>query len=169
MSAIFYQIFIFDQMIALQKLWKMFFLFHLKSSFFFPDIQIFVLPFSPLFLPVSHCFRGWSKLNRKVYDVIMCLNKNLITRFALCLEKKKWYDIEALSIDRVLNKKHFNGQIIQKMCTKSYFQTLLKFLLNNPKQPLHARNSFNNRHFERGLSKSLKKVNFICSFETSPF
>ena len=25
------------------------------------------------------------------------------------------------------------------------------------------------RYFERGLSKSLKKVNFIFSFETSPF
>ena len=38
--AIFYQIFIFNQMIALQKLWKM--LFHLKSSFRLLDIQIFV-------------------------------------------------------------------------------------------------------------------------------
>ena len=25
------------------------------------------------------------------------------------------------------------------------------------------------RYFERGLSKNLKKVNFICSFEPSPF
>ena len=40
-------------------------------------------------------------------------------------------------------------------------------LLNNPKQPLHARNS--ERYFERGLSKSLKKATFIFSFETSPF
>ena len=59
----------------------------------------------------------------------MCLNKNLITRFDLCLEKKKWYDIETLSIDRVLNKKHFNGQIIQKMCTKS--PDLFKFMQAN--------------------------------------
>ena len=34
-------------------------------------------------------------------------------------------------------------------------------LVNNPKQSLHARNSFRNKHFERGLSKSLKKVNFF--------
>ena len=43
-------------------------------------------------------------------------------------------------------------------------------LLNNPKQPLHARNSFKSkRYFERGLSKSLWKVFFIFSFEPSPF
>ena len=32
---------------------------------------------------------------------------------------KKRYDIETLPIDRVLNKAHFYGKIIQKMCTKS--------------------------------------------------
>ena len=42
-------------------------------------------------------------------------------------------------------------------------------LLNNPKQPLHARNSFKKRYFERELSKSLKKVKFIFSFESSLF
>ena len=42
-------------------------------------------------------------------------------------------------------------------------------LLNNPKQPLDARNSFKKRNFERGLSKRLKKVKFIFSFEPSPF
>ena len=36
-------------------------------------------------------------------------------------------------------------------------------------KPLYGRNSFKNRYFERGLSKSLKKVNFIFSFEPSPF
>ena len=29
------------------------------------------------------------------------------------------YDIETLSIDRVLIKEHFWGEIMQKMCTKS--------------------------------------------------
>ena len=27
--------------------------------------------------------------------------------------------IETLSIDRILNKEHFNGEIMQKMCTGS--------------------------------------------------
>ena len=39
------------------------FLFHLKSSFRSRDIQFFVFLSLPLFLPVNHCFRGWSKIN----------------------------------------------------------------------------------------------------------
>ena len=40
-------------------------------------------------------------------------------------------------------------------------------LVNNPKQPLHARNF--DRYFERGLSKSLKKGNFIFLSNPVPF
>ena len=117
-SAIFYQIFVFHQMIALQKLWK-FFLFHLKSSFHSWDTQIFVFLSSPLFSSVNHCFKGWSKKNLKVYEVINCPNKNLITHFVWYLEKDISCDIETLSIDRELNKEHFYEKIMQKMCTKS--------------------------------------------------
>ena len=101
--------------------------------------QIFVFPSSPHFLPVSHCFRGWSKINLKVYDVINCLNKNLITHFVWYLEKEKSYDIETLSIDRVLNKKHFYGKIIQKMYVHQKLVLDPFFILvDNPKQPLDA-------------------------------
>ena len=80
-SAIFYQLFISHQMIAFQKLWKIF-LFHLKRSFRSRNIYIFVFPSSPLFPhAVSHYFRGLSKINLKVYDVINCLNKNSQTPF----------------------------------------------------------------------------------------
>ena len=51
------------------------------------------------------------------------------------------------------------------MSTKSYFQTFFLILVNNPKQPLHARNSLKLRYFEGGLSKSLKKGSFIFSFK----
>ena len=111
---------------------------------------------SPLFLPVSHCFRGWSKINLKVCEAINCLNQNLITHFV-------WYGIETLSIDRVLNKEHVYWKIMQKI-----FRGPFLILINNPKKPLHARNSFKNKIFERGLSKSRKKVNFF-PFEPSPF
>ena len=145
MSAIFYQIFICHQMIALQKLWKCF-LFHLKSSFCSRDIQIFVFPSSPLFLPVSHCFRGWWKINLKVCDVISCLIKNLISHFVSFLKEEKRYEIETLSNDRVLNKEHFHWKIMQKMGTISDpFLTLV----NNPKKPLYARNSFKNIFWKR--------------------
>ena len=101
------------------KTMKNVFLFHLKSSFCSRDIQIFLFLSSPLFLPVSHCFRGWSKINLKVYDIINCLNKKLITYFVWYLGKEKRYDTETLSINRVLNKEHFYGKIMHKMCTKS--------------------------------------------------
>ena len=46
-SVFFIKFLFFHQMIAIQKLWKMFFLFHLKSSFHSRDIQIFVIFFLP--------------------------------------------------------------------------------------------------------------------------
>ena len=55
----------------------------------------------PSSFPLGHCFRGWSKINLKVYDVINCLNKNLITRFIWYIDKERC-DIETLSSDRVL-------------------------------------------------------------------
>ena len=117
-SPFFYQIFISQRMIVLQKLWKMF-LFHPKSSFRSRDIQMFLFPSSPIFPPVSHCFKGWLKINLKVYDVISCLNKNFITHFVWYFEKEKRYEIETFSIDRGLNKEHFYGKVMQKLCTKS--------------------------------------------------
>ena len=90
-----------------------------------------MFPSSPLFLPVSHCFRGWSKINFKVYDIINCLNKDLITHFVWYFGKEKRYDIETLSIDRVFKKKNFYH------CMQ---EIILKI-----------------QYFERGLSKSFKK------------
>ena len=95
------------------------FLFHPESSFRSWDIHVFVSPSLPLFLSVSHCVRGCLKINLKVYDVINCPNMNLITHFVWYLGKEKRYDIETLTIDTVLNKEHFCGKIMQKMCTKS--------------------------------------------------
>ena len=69
------------------KTMKDVFLFNLLSSFRSRDI--FVFPSSALFLPVTHCLRASSKINLKVYDVINCLNKNLITHFAWYLRRKK--------------------------------------------------------------------------------
>ena len=41
------------------------------------------------------------------YDVINCLNKNLITHFIRYLEKEIRFYIEISSIHRELNKEHF--------------------------------------------------------------
>ena len=84
-SAIF--IFFFHQKIALQKLRKMLFISSKKLFSFsrYSNFCVFVL----LFLPVGHGFRGWSKINLKVYDAISCLNKNSVTHFVRYLKKEK--------------------------------------------------------------------------------
>ena len=113
----FYQIFIFYQMIALQKLWKMFFISSGKLFSFlrYSNFCIFIFP---SFFPCQP-FRGWFKKNLKVYGVINCSNKKLITYFVWYLEKEIRCDIETSSIGRVLNKEHFYEKIMQKIFTKS--------------------------------------------------
>ena len=64
MSAIFYQIFVFHQSIAFQKLWKMFFI-SSKKLFLFLRYSNFLFSSSHLFLPISSLsfspFRSWSR------------------------------------------------------------------------------------------------------------
>ena len=112
MSANLYQILFFTKKKPFKNYEKCF-LFHLKSSFRSRDIQIFVFPSSPLFLPVSHCVRGCLKINLKVYDVINCLNMNLIIHFVWYLEKETRCDIETFSIDRELR-----NIFMEKSCRK---------------------------------------------------
>ena len=109
------------------KTMKNVFIFNQKSPFRSQDILIFVLPSSPLFLPVSHCFRSWSKINFKVYDIINCLNKNLITHFLWYFGKEKRYAIETLSIDRVFSKKYFLEKSCRKGAPKASLRSPFKF------------------------------------------
>ena len=51
----------------------------------------------------------------------------------------------------------------QKLVSDPFF-----ILVNNPKQPLQEI-LLRIRYFERGLSKTFEKVNFILSFKPSPF
>ena len=67
------------------------------------------------------------------------------------------HEIETLSINRVLNEKHFYEEnhaenVHQKLTQTSFFN-----LVNNPK------------YFERGLSKSLKKINLFFLSNPVPF
>ena len=102
-------------MLAIQKLWKMFFI---SSKKLF--LEIFKFFYFHLCLSFSLLAIVLEIDPRKMfYDVINCLNKNLMTHFIWYLEKEKKYDIETLFIDRVLKKEHFYGKIMQKMCIKS--------------------------------------------------
>ena len=104
-----------------------------KNVFHFIYKALFVLKtfkflyFFPSFFPVGHCFRGWSKVNPKICDVINFLNKNLIAHFVWYLRKEPIYAIETLAIYRVLNKEHFHKKIMQKISTKSWSQTTFLF------------------------------------------
>ena len=73
--------FYFSPNYSLSKTMKNVFLFHLRSSFCSPDIQIFVFSSSSLLFPVSHCFSGLFKKNLKIYGVINYLDQNLIIHF----------------------------------------------------------------------------------------
>ena len=74
------------------------------------------------------------------------LTKNLITHFVRYFEKEKSYGIETLSIDRVLNSEHFYGKSCRKCAPKASPRSLFNLVMN-PKQLLHARNSFKNKIF----------------------
>ena len=104
-------------------------------------------------------FTNLSKINLKAYDVISWLNKNLINHFIWYLEKEKRYDIANLSTDVALEKEHLYEKTMQKIPQKLIPDPFL-ILVNNPKQPLHARNSFTNRIFWKRIIKKFKKVNF---------
>ena len=126
-ASIFQQIFIYHQMIALQKLWKMLFILS-KQLFLFSRYLTFCISSFHSFFPCQPLLQSLIEdKSFKVYDIINFLNKNLIIHLVWYLEKKKRYGIKTLSIDKVLNKEHFYGKIMQKMCNKSYSKTL--FLL----------------------------------------
>ena len=58
-------------------------------------------------------------MNLKVYDIINCLNKMLLTHSLWYRDKEKRYDIETLSNDGVLNKEYVYETIMQKIYTKT--------------------------------------------------
>ena len=68
-ATIFFQIFIFHQMIALKKLWKMFFILS-KKPFLFSRYSKFCIFIFTSFFPVSHCFLGWFKKILNLVSVI---------------------------------------------------------------------------------------------------
>ena len=76
-----------------------------------------------------------AKINIKIYDIINCLIKKLITHFVSYLEKEKRYDIEKTWKNHAEN---VQKKLVPDPCL---------ILENNPKQPLHARNSFKNKIF----------------------
>ena len=108
------------------------------------------------------------KINLKVHDIINCLNKNSMTHFVWYLKKAKKYDIQTLSIESI-RKITFLWKNHTENVQQKLVPDLFIIFVNNPKQPLHVRNYFKGKIFERGLSKSLKKVTSFFLLNLVPF
>ena len=154
-STICYQIFFFHQMIALQDLWKLFFI-SSKKLFLFLRYSNFSISVFPSSSPCQTLLKRLIEDNLKVYDIINCLNKNLIIHFVWYLEKEKRYGIETLFIDRVLNKEQFcggNGENHAENVHQKLIPDLFLSLVINSEQPLDARNSFESKIFWKRIIK----------------
>ena len=70
------------------------------------------------------------------------------------------------SINRVLIKEHFYGKKHVENVYQSLVPETFLILLNSPKQPMHVRNSFENKKFwERSIKKPLESWLdfFLCT------
>ena len=84
----------------------------------------------------------------------------LRTIYFAIFEPHLWYgcqlygwDIETLSIDRELNKEHFLWKNHAENMHQKLAPDPFLILLNNPKQPLDAGNSFKNKVFRKRIIK----------------
>ena len=86
-----------------------------KNLFSFSGYSNFCITILPFFSPCQPVLQRI--IEDKVYDVINCLNKNLIKYFVQYLEKEKRYDIETSSIDKL--RPTFLWKNHAEKCTKS--------------------------------------------------
>ena len=63
------------------------------------------------------------------------------------LGRKKGMALKLCPFDRVLNKEHFCGKNHAENVHQNVVPDPYLILVTNPKQPLHARNSFKNKIF----------------------
>ena len=90
----------------------------------YSDICISVFP---LFLSVGHCFRSCSKTNLKVYGVINCLNKNLITHFVCILRRKKGMTLKLCPLIEYYIRNIFINKSCRKCAPKASTIPLFNF------------------------------------------
>ena len=91
----------------------------IRKALFVLEIFSFVYFRLPLFFSPSVIALEVDPRKTLKFMSSTALSKNLITCFVWYLEKEIRCDVETLSIDRELNKKHFYGKIMLKMCFKS--------------------------------------------------
>ena len=141
MSAIFYQIFIFSPNDSHLKTMKNVFYFILNALFIF-EIFNFLYFHLPLFFSLSAI--ALEVDSRKIYDIIICLNKNMFCLISWARNKVwHWHFIHwwHVKYGTFLCKNHAEN-VHQKLAPDP-----LLILLNNSKETLHAGNSFENKKF----------------------
>ena len=107
----------FHQFIALYNYEKCF-LFQLNSSFLFSRYLNFCIFVFPSFFPVSYLL--WRMIKYKAQRLWHHqLSKWKFNTFCMISWEGKKVCHWNFLIDKVLNKEHFCGKIMQKMCTKS--------------------------------------------------
>ena len=96
----------------LKKLWKI----YQKTCFCCRDIQVFAPYPSSLFLSL-YLLENLveDKFYYEVCNVIMCLSRNLNTQIFQYFGKQRRSDIKTWSIDKVLYKENFRGEICRKL------------------------------------------------------
>ena len=122
-----------------------------EKLFSFSRYSNFFISVFPSFFPAGHCFIGWLKMNLTIHDVINCLNKELDHIFCSLLRLCQF-------IGYYIRKKY-----MEKSCRKCASKASPRWYT--------AQNShciqeilLKITYFEKGLSKTLKKVYF--SFQT---
>ena len=97
----------------------------------------------------------------KVYGIINCLNKNLITHVVWYLEKEIRCDIKTLLWKCAPNH---TENVHQKLVSDPF-----PILLYNLKHPLHKRSSFRNNILKENCQKPLKKLTLFFPLNPVPF
>ena len=122
-----------------------------KKLFSFLRPSIFVFLSSPLFFPVDHFFRGWSKINLNVYDVINCLNKSFLFDI---LRRKKRMTLKLHQLIKYWIRNIFMEKLCRKCAPKASPRPLFNFG-NRPNQNSHCmqENFFKNKIFWKGIIK----------------
>ena len=132
---------------SLKKLWKTLVISSKKLSSFSRYLMFYI----SLFPTFSSCPTFLEKMIEDKSSNY--LQKNLKTHVVWYIEKRSGSDIENWLTDRVLNNEHVYRKSIRK-CPQKLVPDPILILVNSPKQPMYAGNTFENKIFWKRIIKN---------------
>ena len=99
-----------------------------QKLFSFPRYSNFCISVFPSFFPIGHYFRAWSNINLKVYGVISCVNKNLITHFVWYLKNEKGMTLKLCQLIEYYLRNIFIEKSCRKCAAKASPRSLFNFV-----------------------------------------